>query len=341
MSIEILKLLGGVFLLYIGAEGLVRGAKRIAVAFGIHPMIVGLTIVALGTSLPELFVSTTAGFKGSADIAIGNVVGSNIFNMSLILGIAAILNPMKVQDRTIRMEMPATIFAGILLYFFAGDLIISRWEGFVLVLTFVSYMLIAVLPHIIKRFKLFPQEIGILNVVLDGGVTPEEIAEARARKTWFNDSMFIFLGLAALVFGSTITVDSASTIARFLGISQLVIGASIVAAGTSLPELATSLVAAIKNEPDISIGNVIGSNFFNALIVAGVPPVLTGTMVMQKSVLIYDFPVMIALSFLALPLLRSGGKIDRTEGVMLIFVYIGYIALILIRPQFMPFLPLQ
>jgi cation:H+ antiporter len=136
-------------------------------------------------------------------------------------------------------------------------------------------------------------------------------------------------------------VDSASTIARFLGISQLVIGASIVAAGTSLPELATSLVAAIKNEPDISIGNVIGSNFFNALIVAGVPPLLTGPMVMQKSVLIYDFPVMIALSFLALPLLRSGGKIDRTEGVMLIFVYIGYIALILIRPQFMPFLPLQ
>lgn len=330
--IEFLTLLGGLVLLYLGAEGLVRGGKQLAIALGVHPMVVGLTVIAAGTSLPELVVSTTAAIRGSSSIAIGNVLGSNVFNMSVIIGVASIIFPLHVQDRTIRLEVPAVIFSGIALYVFCGNLDLNPFEGIILIVAYLGFIFIGILPQIIKRFRVLPKEI-IMD--FDNPVSEDDIAEARAKKSWITDILLITLGLAGLVYGARQTVESAIEIARILRVSELVIGSTIIAAGTSLPELATSIVAALKNEPDISIGNAVGSNFFNALIVTGIPAVVAGPLTIEKGVLMYDFPIMIAVSFLVLPLLRSGGKVDRTEGFGLLAVYVGYILLITIRPQFM------
>lgn len=332
MLLNIFILIGGIFILYVGAEGMVRGAKRLAISAGIHPLIVGLTIVAFGTSMPELVVSVTAALRGSPAIALGNALGSNVANLGLILGVAALISPMRVEDRTVRLEVPTSIFAGVFLYLFAGNLEISSGEGILLLLGFLSFFFIAVFPQVVKSFRVLPAE---LNLELDNPITQEEINEARARQSWVSDALLVSLGIAGLVLGADFTVDSATSIALELGISEMVIGASVVALGTSLPELATSVVAAMKNEPDISVGNVIGSNLFNTLIVMGVPAAITGYLPVEKDVLIYDFPVMIGLSILVLPLLSSDRKLDRTEGLGLIAVYIAYLALIIIRPPLM------
>lgn len=330
MLLNILMFIGGILILYVGAEGMVRGAKRIALSLGIHPLIVGLTIVAFGTSTPELVVSMTAALRGSPAIALGNAIGSNVANMGLILGISALLAPMRVEDRTVRLEVPISIFAGIFLFIFAGNLEISSGEGIVLLVGFAITFFVAVFPQIVKSLKVLPEE---FNLELQNPVTQEEINEARANQSWFGDILMVVLGIAGLVLGADLTVRSATEIAMEFGISQMVIGASVVALGTSLPELATSVVAAIKNEPDISIGNVIGSNLFNTMIVIGLPACITGYMPVEKDVLIYDFPVMIGLSILVLPLLSSDKKLDRAEGMGLILIYLGYLALIIIRPQ--------
>ncbi len=332
MFVDLLILLGGIFVLYVGAEGMVRGAKRLAITLGIHPLVVGLTIVAFGTSAPELVVSMTAALRGSPAIALGNALGSNVANLGLILGISALIAPIRVEDRTVRLEVPISIFAAVFLYLFAGDLGINAGEGIMLLVGFVAIFFVAVFPQIVKNFKVIPKE---FDIELENPITQEEINEARARQSWVSDILLVCLGLAGLVFGADLTVDSAIKIAMELGISEMVIGASVVALGTSLPELATSVVAALKNEPDISVGNVIGSNLFNTLIVIGLPAAITGHLPVEKDVLIYDFPVMIGLSILVLPLLSSDRKLDRTEGLGLILVYLGYLALIIVRPQLM------
>ncbi len=311
---------------------MVRGSKRLAIAMGIHPLVIGLTIVAFGTSMPELVVSTMAVLRGSPGIALGNVVGSNIANLGLILGVAALISPMRVEDHTVRLEVPITIFAGIALFMFAGNLEIVGLEGILLLLGFVSFFLIAVLPQIAKNWRVLPDE---LKFDLESPITQEEIIEARASRSWVLDLLLVSLGIAGLVLGADFTVSAASEIAREFGVSEMVIGASVIALGTSLPELATSIVAALKNEPDISIGNVIGSNLFNTLVVIGVPAVIKGYLPVESEVLIYDFPVMIGLTLLILPLLRSGGKLDRREGFGLVAIYVGYILLIMIRPPVM------
>ncbi|RKZ30618.1 sodium:calcium antiporter [bacterium] len=332
MLINFLKLIAGIIILYIGAEGMVRGSKRFAASLGIHPLVVGLTIVAFGTSMPELVVSLTAAFRGAPAIALGNAVGSNIANLGLILGVAALISPMKVEDRTVRLEVPITIFAGILLFLFAGNLEISAFEGVLLLLGFVTFFFVAVFPQISKNWRVLPEE---LDLDLENPLTQEEINELKASRTWGTNLLLVVLGIAGLVLGADFTVNSATQIALDFGISEMVIGASVVALGTSLPELATSIVAALNDEPDISVGNVIGSNLFNTLIVIGTSAVATGYLPLEKDVLVYDFPVMIGLSILVLPLLRSHGKLDRSEGLGLVAVYIGYILLILIRPQFL------
>ncbi len=332
MLLDILMIIGGIFILYLGAEGMVRGSKRLAISLGIHPLIVGLTIVAFGTSMPELVVSVTAAIRGSPAIAVGNALGSNVANLGLILGVAALISPMRVEDRTVRLEVPASIFAGVFLYLFAGNLDISAMEGILLIIGFLAFFFVALFPQIVKNVKVLPSE---LNLDLSNPLTQEEINEARASQTWVSDLLLIVLGIAGLILGADFTVDSAIAIARNIGVSELVIGATVVALGTSLPELATSIVAAIKNEPDISVGNVIGSNLFNTFIVIGIPAIITGYLPVERGVLIIDFPVMIGLSILVLPLLSSDRKLDRTEGLGLIVVYIGYILLAILRPQIM------
>ncbi|HHS49654.1 MAG TPA: calcium/sodium antiporter [candidate division Zixibacteria bacterium] len=321
MFIEILKLIAGLIILYFGAEGMVQGSKRLAIALGIHPLVIGLTIVAFGTSMPELVVSLTAAYQGSPSIALGNIVGSNIANMSIILGLAAIISPLKVEDRTIRIEVPVTIFSGILLYFFCGSLNISLFQGVILVLAFVSFFIIAIVPEITKTWRVLPEE---LSIDMNNAVSKDEIAEARAGQTFLTDSLLIALGIASLVLGAQWTVSSAVDIAIFIGASEAAIGSTIVAFGTSLPEMATSLVAARKGESDISVGNVLGSNLFNTLIVAGVPTMVMGYFPIEREVLIFHFPIMIGLSIGLLPLLRSGGQIDRREGILLLLTYVFY-----------------
>jgi len=332
MLLNVLILIGGILILYLGAEGMVRGAKRLAIAIGVHPLIVGLTIVAFGTSMPELVVSVTAALRGSPAIALGNAIGSNVANLGLILGVSALISPMRVEDRTVRLEVPVSIFAGVFLYLFAGNLEISSGEGFILFFGFIGFFFIAVFPQVVKSFRVLPKE---LNLDLENPLSQEEINEARARQSWVSDVLMMALGIAGLVLGADFTVDSATAIALDFGISEMVIGASIVALGTSLPELSISVVAALRNEPDISVGNVIGSNLFNTLIVIGVPAVITGYLPVEKDVLLYDFPVMIGLSILVLPLLSSDRKLDRSEGLGLVCVYIAYLSLIIIRPPIM------
>lgn len=323
---EILKLCFGILVLYVGAEGMVRGSKRLAITLGIHPLVIGLTIVAFGTSMPELVVTLTATYMGSPSIALGNIIGSNIANMGLILGLSALISPLRVEDRTVRLEVPIAIFSGILLFFFAGNLEITLVEGIILIFGFIIFFFLAVFPEIAKGWRVLPDE---LTFELENPISPEEIAEARANQSFVSDLLLIALGIAGMVLGADFTVSSAVYIALDLGISEMAIGATIIALGTSLPELATSIVAAIKNEPDISVGNVIGSNLFNTLIVAGTPALVMGYFPIENSVLIYDFPIMIGLSILLMPLLRSGGKLDRKEGLGIILIYVFYIVRIL------------
>ncbi len=331
---EILKLVGGIILLYVAAEGMVRGSKRLAISLGIHPLIIGLTVVAFGTSMPELVVSLIAAYEGSPSIAVGNIVGSNIANTSLILGVAALISPLKVADRTVRLEVPIAIFAGILLFLFSGNLEITTLEGVILILGFMAFFFVGVFPEIAKEWSVLPKE---LTFELENPILPREIAEARAGQTFVTDLLLVFLGIAGLVLGADLTVSSASELARDLGVSEVTIGATVVALGTSLPELATSVVAAFRHEPDISVGNVIGSNLFNTLIVAGTPALIMGYFPINSEVLAYDFPIMIGLSIILMPLLRSGGKLDRTEGLGLILVYVFYIVLLATKLTF--FLP--
>ncbi|MCK5832531.1 calcium/sodium antiporter [bacterium] len=333
---DLLKLIAGIVVLYIGAEGLVRGSKKLAIALGIHPLVIGLTIVAFGTSMPELVVSLTATYQGSPSIALGNIVGSNIANMGIILGMAALLSPLKVEDRTVRIEVPVTIFSGIMLFTFCGDLEVSLIEGIILVFSFATFFFIAIIPEISKGWRVLPKE---LSFEMDEALKKDEIAEARANQTFVSDLLLIALGMAGLILGADFTVSSATKLASEFGISEMTIGATIVAFGTSLPELATSVVAAIKKEPDISIGNVIGSNLFNTLIVAGVPSMVMGYFPIDSEVLVYDFPIMIGLSIILLPLLRSGGKLDRTEGLGLLLVYAFYIVRLVTKVQFIPMGP--
>jgi len=332
MLFKIVTLIGGFIILYLGAEGLVRGAKRLSITLGIHPLVVGITVVAFGTSAPELVVSLTAIFRNSPAIAVGNIVGSNVANMALILGLSAFLSPMKVHDRTVRIEVPIVIFAGILFYIFAGNQEITRIEGIFLLGGFVAFFVFAVLPQILKSWTPLPED---LEIELDNPVTDEEVAEARAQQTIVTDILLLALGIAGLVYGGELTVSSARYIARYFDISEMVIGATIVAFGTSLPELATSIVAAMKNEPDISVGNVIGSNLFNILIVGGASATARGYIPIETDTLMYDFPIMVGLSIIIMPLLRTGRELDRLEGLGLIMVYIAYILLIIIRPHFL------
>ncbi|MGC9315316.1 MAG: sodium:calcium antiporter, partial [bacterium] len=181
MFVDLLILLGGIFVLYVGAEGMVRGAKRLAITLGIHPLVVGLTIVAFGTSAPELVVSMTAALRGSPAIALGNALGSNVANLGLILGISALIAPIRVEDRTVRLEVPISIFAAVFLYLFAGDLGINAGEGIMLLVGFVATFFVAVFPQIVKNFKVIPKE---FDIELENPITQEEINEARARQSW-------------------------------------------------------------------------------------------------------------------------------------------------------------
>ena len=309
MAIIILIL--GTGLLYIGAEVLVKGSTNVALRVGVKPIIVGLTVVAFGTSSPELLVSMHSAWTGVAPLAVGNVIGSNICNLALILGIAVLVRPIKIERKIILKDVLIMVIISVLLVVFiidSPDRTIARWEGAVLFLAFIAYIASTVI--VARRDKK-----AVENFV--------DIPKPNFTFRVWVDILLILVGLVALVFGSNLFVRGAIDIARQLGVSEALIGLTIVALGTSLPELATTVVAALRNENDLGFGNAVGSNIFNVLLVVG----LTSTMIPLTTTGIHTFDLvyMLLVSFIIFPMAWTQYSISRREGVVLILLYISYI----------------
>ena len=310
----------GLILLITGAELLVKGASRLAISFGIPALVVGLTVVAFGTSAPEMAVSIKAAFSGQAELAIANVVGSNIFNILFILGLAAVIMPLIVSQQLIRQDVPIMIAISVMALWMIQDGMIGKLEATILFAGVVLYTVF-----------LFYQgkKTGIDNSEIDEKPAP----------TWLN-VMLIIIGLALLVLGARWLVQSAVTIASSFGVSEAVIGLTIIAAGTSLPEVMTSIVATIKGERDIAIGNVVGSNIFNILAVLGLSGLFSPTPLLASEQLMQiDVPVMLGVAILCLPLFFLGGILNRFEGLLFLMLYVAYVWFTIAMALSLPYLP--
>lgn len=311
MFIAILLVLVGLGILVAGAEALVRGSASMAKKMGISSLVIGLTVVAFGTSMPELVVNMVSAFKGTADIAIGNVVGSNIANILLILGIAAMIYPLKVAGSTVWKEIPFAILALILVYIMGNDAlvdgmsfnILSRTDGLLLISVFIIFMFY------------------IVSLAKKGEIKEEKVS----LYSWPLSIVLTLVGLAFLGLGGKILVDNAVILATLAGLSQAFIGLTIVAVGTSLPELATSIVAAIHKHDDIAVGNIIGSNIFNVFWILG----LTATLMPLPFNPAASFDVLVGVATTLLlfvfMFISTKHKIDRWQGVTFLALYVGYI----------------
>jgi cation:H+ antiporter len=306
--------LSGLLLLIAGAESLVRGASEIAARFNISPLIIGLTIVAFGTSSPELAVSVKAAFSNQADIAMGNVVGSNIFNVLFILGICSIISPLVISLQLIRIEAPLLVLVSLLLYYFSFDYLLGRVECGLLFLGFILYSLFLIVQ--VKTQK--PKDLEPLPN-LDSTITPQK------KSPLILNVLFIVLGLIALYYGSEFLVSSAIKMARIFGVSESIIALTIVAAGTSLPEVVTSITASFRGERDIAVGNVLGSNLFNIMGVLGITGMLAPSgIAVNPQILNFDLPFMLVVAILCLPIFITGKMISRPEGIILFSLQVGY-----------------
>ncbi|MGR4069641.1 calcium/sodium antiporter [Halomonas sp. LR3S48] len=311
--LTMLLLLVGLVFLIVGAEGLVRGASRLAAQVGISPLIIGLTVVAFGTSAPELVVSIKASLDDQAGIAIGNVVGSNIFNVLFILGISALIVPLAVAQQLIRLDIPLMIGISLLVLLLALDGSIGRLDGGLLFLGLITY----------TGFLLWQ---GRRQSALDEPETSEEKSHH-----WGRDVLFVAGGLAMLVAGSRLFVDAAVVLATWLGVSEQVIGLTVVAAGTSLPEVVTSIVAAMRGQRDIAVGNVVGSNIFNLLGVLGLAGLIAPAgIAVTDAMLSLDLPVMLAVAVACLPICFTASAINRWEGAVLMGYYVAYTAYLIL-----------
>ena len=304
MILTALTLVAGLVLLIVGAELLVKGASRVAAGFGISPLVIGLTVVAFGTSSPELAISVSSAWKGEADIAVGNVLGSNIFNVLLILGLSALITPLVVSKQLVKVDVPLMIGASTLAFLLALDGRIALWEGGLLFAGVVAYCIFAI-------------RLGKAT-----GETGEPIEGAD--RTWMSLGL-VAVGLVLLVLGSQWLVGAAVAIATAMGISELVIGLTIVAAGTSMPEVATSVTAAIRGQRDIAVGNVVGSNLFNLLAVLGLTALVAPDgLPVSDAAIRFDFPVMLAVAVACLPIFFVGYTIQRWEGALFLGYYVAY-----------------
>jgi cation:H+ antiporter len=318
----------GLVALVAGARLLVRGASKLALSFGISPLVVGLTIVAFGTSAPEVAVSVGAVLDGRTDLAVGNVVGSNIFNVLFILGLSALIAPLVVNAQLIRQEVPIMIGASLLLVVLAADGRIGRPESALLLALLAAYTVFLIVQS--RR---------------QTQATRDEYAEAVPPdrdwdRHWTVQAGLVAVGLVLLVVGSNWLVDAAVSFARALGVSELVIALTIVAAGTSMPEVATSVTAALKGERDIAVGNVVGSNTFNILGCLGASGlVAAGGLPVPPAALAFDLWVLLAVAFACLPVFLSGREIARWEGGLFIGYYLAYTAFLVLAARQHQMLP--
>jgi len=304
----VLYLVGGLVMLFIGAEGLIRGSSNLAIKIGITPLVVGLTVVAFGTSTPELVVSLKAALLGNSTISLGNVVGSNVANIALILGVAALIRPLDVHSKVIMREIPIMIGISLLLLL----LLIDGELGFIDGLVFVSGILTYTFVNVWMARKEKSPEVD------------SEFKEGLKSKLGIPVSIVLMiLGLGLLIIGADLFVQSAVAIAKMFSVSDAIIGLTIVAIGTSLPELITSIVASYKKESDIAIGNVVGSNIFNILGILGITALIIP--ISSVGISYIDLGVMLVTAIILFPLSRSGFSISRMEGALLLAGYAGYI----------------
>jgi cation:H+ antiporter len=313
-------ILAGLVLLTLGAEVLVRGASRLAAALGLSPLVIGLTVVAYGTSTPELAVSVRAGLQGSADIAVANVVGSNIFNVLCILGACAVLLPLTVAQQLVRLELPVLIGVSLLLWALALDGRLGAGDGAALAVGLGIYTAWA-----IRRSR---RETAAVRAEYEQrfGVREPGRAASLARQV-----LLILAGLALLVLGATWMVDGAVALAESVGVSDLLIGLTIVAVGTGLPEIATSILATLRGERDIAIGNVVGSSIYNVLAILGISILTTpGGLIVTPALVDFDIPVMAAVAVVCLPIFFTGRTIERWEGALLLGLYLAYTAYLIL-----------
>tara|TARA_Y100000782_G_C10125723_1_gene240662 strand:+ start:89 stop:1033 length:945 start_codon:yes stop_codon:yes gene_type:complete len=304
-----LYIIGGLVLLYFGADWLVQGAVTLALHLGLSPLIVGLTVVALGTSIPETLVSVQAAIGHQGGIALGNVIGSNILNIALVLGLSALLHPLKVDSHLVKADVPLLVGATFMLVVLLEDLHISRMEGAFLLLCIMGY----VIGNIMTVKRTSPKE-----DVIEGMEVPKDPG-----KTLKKDIGFLCIGLVSLAFGANFLVSGAVDLARLWGLSEALIGLTIVSIGTGTPELATALMAAHRKTSDLAIGNAVGSNLFNIMFVLGI----AGLIVPMDAVGIRssDLYVMLGVTILLLPTVWTGYVLDRKEGFVFLAIYVGYL----------------
>lgn len=309
----VLLLVGGLVVLVVGGELLVRGASRLSALVGLSPVVIGLTVVAFGTSAPELAVGVQAAFDDRADLVVGNVVGSNIYNVLLVLGLSALVAPLIVQQQLVRLDVPLMILASLAFLVLALDGQITTAEGAALFVLLLLY-LVAVLrmarresPEVVKEYE---AEFG---------------ARPASRRAWLVNGTLVLGGLVMLVVGARWLVEGAVGLALGLGVSELVIGLTVVAIGTSLPELVTSIVAALRGERDLAVGNIVGSNIFNILSVLALTAfVAPGGVAVSPAALGLDIPFMVAVSVACLPIFFTGHVISRWEGGLFVLYGVGY-----------------
>jgi cation:H+ antiporter len=309
-------LIGGLGLLYIGAQTLIKGGAGLALRLGLSPLVIGLTVIAYGTSSPEMVVSLQAAFAGNGAISIGNVVGSNICNIALILGLCALVSPISSSAQIIRREIPIMIGLTVVLGVFLLDATLARWEGAVLFLGVIVYTVSTVRAA---------RKTTAGNAVVAAEFSDEMSNEGTPPAAKLSLGLAIAYtaaGLGVLVAGSHFFVSGAVNLAEGWGISQTVIGLTIVAVGTSMPELATSMVAAIRKNGDVALGNIVGSNIFNIVGILGLCALLHP--IQAPGINLVDLSAMLVLAVVLLPLSKSGGKISRGEGAGLLAVYVGY-----------------
>lgn len=312
-----LLVITGLVLLVLGAELLVRGASALARSVGMPSLIIGLTVVAFGTSAPEFAVSLKAGLSGQADIAIGNVLGSNTFNVLLILGISAVIAPLAVSSQLVRLDVPVMIGVSGLAWVMSANGVVGRVEGLALLAGIVGYTTLLILLG--RRPAAVPAPVPAASV-------PKAGREPGGRRL-VGPALLVLGGLVLLVLGARWLVQGAADMARVLGVSELLIGLTVIAAGTSLPELATSVVAGIRGERDIAVGNIVGSNIFNILAVLGGAAALSpGGVSVSPTALHFDLPVMTAAAVACLPVFFTGGRISRWEGALFLGYYAAYAA---------------
>ena len=328
MLIQYILFIAGITGVYFGAEWLVKGSSKLSRDLGIKPIVIGLTVVAFGTSSPELAVSLTASIKGSNDIAIGNIIGSNIANIGLILGISAIVLPLQVEKIIMKRELPLMIAISAALYIMAIDKKIGLIDGVILftgIIIFVSYQVYNTINS--KRKS------GNSTDNADGKTCITESTDKQSpagRKHLLYNILYIVIGLTCLLIGSHILVKSAIFIAGRLGVSEMLIGLTVVAFGTSVPEMATSVVSILRKEADICVGNVIGSNIFNILMVIG-SVALVKPLNVARETLFFEFPVMLLFSVALIPMIRGSLRVNRLEGCLLTAGYFVFIFLLFYR----------